>query len=150
MVENKYSIPHLDVICHPPSKMLNDESRLSVWRWHKEWIVQMLLLQLVQQGFVCGLREAEDTQREGQNININMWYLGQKTRLTQIKSFIGVLEKVKKKKKKQYTQFNSNCWYDEIIIHKTAVLLEHSLNDIKYEMIMCAVLNNKPHQHHKK
>lgn len=32
----------------------------------------MLLLQLVQQGFICGLREAEDTQREGHNININM------------------------------------------------------------------------------
>lgn len=76
-------ILHLDVVFNPSSKVLNDKSQLCIQGGYKEWIVLMLLLQLVQQGFICGLRKAEDTHREGQNININIWYMGKKADLGQ-------------------------------------------------------------------
>lgn len=55
---------HLDVIINPPSKVLNAKSQPFIWREHKAFVVLVVLCQLVQQGFICGLRETEDTQRE--------------------------------------------------------------------------------------
>lgn len=51
-------ILNLDVILNTPGKVLDGESRLCFGRWYKEWVVPMLLIESVQQSFLCGLREA--------------------------------------------------------------------------------------------
>lgn len=54
---------YLDVIFNASSKVLDGKSQLCIRRGYKEWVVLMLLLQLVQQGFICGLRQPEDTEK---------------------------------------------------------------------------------------
>jgi len=56
---------YLDVISNSLSKVLDNKSWLGGWRGYKECVVLMLLLQLIQQGFMCGLRKTEDTEIEG-------------------------------------------------------------------------------------
>ena len=68
------TILHLEVIFNFPSKVSDGKCQLCVWRRFKKGVVVILLLQLVHQGFICGLREAEGTHR-GQHIHLHMGYM---------------------------------------------------------------------------
>ena len=55
---------YLDLIFDSASKVLNYEGGLHHSGGHKEGVVLVMLLELVQQSTVCGLREAGNIQRE--------------------------------------------------------------------------------------
>lgn len=54
---------NLDLIFDSAGKVVNHEGRLHHSGGHKERVVQVMLLELVQQSIICGLREAENIQR---------------------------------------------------------------------------------------
>jgi len=59
---------NLDLIFDSAGKVVNHEGGLHHSGGHKERVVQVMPLELVQQGIICGLREAENIQRQSNDM----------------------------------------------------------------------------------